>query len=102
MTLAEIEAMESNTLTVKQAAEFLRCDPQLIRDEAEKNPKYLGFQIAKIGHSYRIPREAFVNWAKGQVPVVKWPWTYEQMKALIEGMKEDRRLPPTVMSRDEK
>lgn len=84
MTLSEIEAMDCNMLTVKQVSEFIGCDPQLIRDEAGKNPKYLGFMISKIGHSYRIPREAFIAWAKGQVPVVKWPWTYEQMKILIE------------------
>ena len=84
LTLADIESMDCNTLSVKQVSEFLGCDAQLIRDEAEKNPKYLGFMITKIGHSYRIPRIAFINWVKGQVPVVKWPWTYDQMRMLIE------------------
>lgn len=85
MTLAEIEAMDCNLLTVKQVAEFLGCDPQLIRDEASKSPALLGFSISKVGHSYKIPRVAFVNWAKGLVPVIQWPWSYEQMKAFIEG-----------------
>ena len=71
MTLAEIEAMDRDVLTVKQVSEFLGCDPQLIRDEAEKNPKYLGFPVAKIGHSYKIPKAGFINWAKGLVPVIQ-------------------------------
>ena len=71
MTLAEIEALESNTVSVKQAAEYLGCDPQLIRDEASKNPKYLGFPIAKVGHAFKIPKEGFVNWAKGLIPVMQ-------------------------------
>ena len=85
MTIEDIEAMDCNTLTVKQVSEFLGCDPQLIRDEASKNPAYLGFSISKIGHSYRIPRIAFINWVKGMIPVIQWPWSYEQMKAFIEG-----------------
>ena len=71
MTLAEIEALDSNTVSVKQAAEYLGCDPQLIRDEASKNPKYLGFPIAKVGHAFKIPKEGFVNWAKGLIPVMQ-------------------------------
>ena len=70
MTLAEIEAMDGNTLTVKQVAEFLGKDPQVIRDQAEREPKYLGFPICKAGHSYCIPREGFIAWVKGQTPVL--------------------------------
>ena len=71
MTLREIEQLDCNTLTVKQAAEYLGCDPQLIRDEAGKDPKYLGFPICKCGHSFKIPREGFIAWAKGQIPVMQ-------------------------------
>ena len=70
MTLAELENMESNTLTVKQVAEFLGKDPQVIRDQAEREPKYLGFPICKAGHSYTIPRIGFINWYKGMTPVI--------------------------------
>lgn len=65
MTLADIESMDSNTLTVKQVAEFLGKDPQVIRDQAEREPKYLGFPICKAGHSYSIPRIGFINWVTG-------------------------------------
>lgn len=65
MTLADIESMDSNTLTVKQVAEFLGKDPQTIRDQAEREQKHLGFPICKAGHSYTIPRIGFINWVTG-------------------------------------
>jgi len=71
MRLAEIEKLDRDFLTVQEVAGCIHCQPQLIRDEAEKSPKFLGFPITKIGHSYRIPREGFVNWAKGLIPVMQ-------------------------------
>lgn len=65
MTIDELKAMDCNTLTVKQVAEFLGKDPQVIRDQAEREQKYLGFPICKAGHSYTIPRIGFINWATG-------------------------------------
>lgn len=70
MTLAEMEGMTCNTLTVKQVAEFLSKDPQVIRDQAEREPKYLGFPICKAGHSYCIPRIGFIAWVKGLTPMI--------------------------------
>ena len=72
MTLEDIESMTCNTLTVKTVAEFLGKDPQVIRDQAEREPKYLGFPICKAGHSYCIPRAGFVAWAKGMTPMIVW------------------------------
>ena len=77
MTLAEIEAMEGNVLTVKQVAEFLGMDPQLIRDQAARDPKFLGYAITNAGHSWKIPRLAFIAWVKGQVPQIA---CYSEMK----------------------
>lgn len=71
MTLKEIESMDRDFLTVAEVASCVKCDPQLIRDEASKEPKYLGFPVSRIGHSYKIPREGFVNWAKGLIPVMQ-------------------------------
>ena len=70
MTLADIEAMDRNTLTVKQVAEFLGKDPQVIRDQAERDIRCLGFPICKAGHSYCVPRLGFIAWVKGQTPVL--------------------------------
>ena len=72
MTLADIEQMTCNTLTVKQVATFLGKDPQVIRDQAEREPKYLGFPICKAGRSYSIPRIGFIAWAKGMTPVIAY------------------------------
>lgn len=69
MTLADIESMTCNTLTVRQVAEFLGKDPQTIRDQAERDIRPLGFPICKAGHSYCIPREGFITWAKGLTPM---------------------------------
>ena len=70
MTLAEMENLDRNTLTVKEVAEFLGKDPQVIRDQAEREPKYLGFPICKAGHSYCIPRLGFIAWVKGLQPIM--------------------------------
>ena len=71
MTLKEIESLDRDFLTVAEVASCVKCDPQLIRDEASKEPKYLGFPVSRIGHSYKIPREGFVNWANGLIPVMQ-------------------------------
>lgn len=72
MTLTDLENMEGNTLTVKQVAEFLGKDPQVIRDQAEREPRYLGFPICKAGHSYCIPRLGFICWVKGLTPIIEY------------------------------
>ena len=72
MTLSDLEAMDSNTLTVAQVAEFLGKDAQVIRDQAEREPKYLGFPICKAGRSYSIPRLGFIAWVKGMTPIIAY------------------------------
>ena len=78
MTLSEIEEMTCNTLTVKQVAEYLSKDPQLIRDQADRDMKCLGFPIGKAGHRYYIPREGFITWAKGLTPILMIGEVYKQ------------------------
>ena len=68
MTIEDLENMTCNTLTVKQVAEFLGKDPQIIRDQSAVNPRFLGFPICQAGHSWCIPRLGFIAWVKGQVP----------------------------------
>lgn len=72
MTLAEIKAMDTDFLTVAEVAKFLHCEPQLIRDQAEREPKFLGFNISRFGHAFRIPRLAFISWMEGTVPVMAY------------------------------
>lgn len=71
MTLAQIEELNKDFLTVQEVAGCIHCEPQLIRDEAGKSPKFLGFPIMKAGHSWKIPRIGFLNWAKGMIPVMQ-------------------------------
>ena len=71
MRIAEIENLDKDFLTVQEVASCIKCDPQLIRDEASKTPRFLGFPISKVGHSFKIPKEGFLNWAKGLIPVMQ-------------------------------
>lgn len=71
MRLAEIENLDKDFLTVQEVASCIKCDPQLVRDEASKTPRFLGFPISKVGHSFKIPKEGFINWAKGLIPVMQ-------------------------------
>jgi len=80
LTLHDLESMTCNTLTVKQVAEFLGKDPQVIRDQAERNPKHLGFPICKAGHSYCVPRIGFITWVKGLTPMLVY-----EAKGVMEG-----------------
>lgn len=73
MTLAEIEKMETDFLTVKQVAECMHVAPQLIRDQATVNIRYLGFPICRAGHAFKIPRAGFIAWAKGETPTIAYP-----------------------------
>lgn len=69
MRLSELAELDKDFLTVAEVAGCLHCDPQLIRDQAERDPKYLGFPISQFGHSWRIPKEGFVAWCKGLIPI---------------------------------
>ena len=71
-SIEDIECMDCNVLTVKFVADFLGKDPQVIRDQAERDPRFLGFPICKAGHSYCIPRIGFINWYKGMTPILVW------------------------------
>lgn len=72
MTLSELEAMDCNVLTVRQVADFLGKDPQTIRDQAQRDPKWLGFPICQAGHSWCIPRLGFIAWVKGMTPIIAY------------------------------
>ena len=67
LTLKQIEDLESDFLTVEQVAKCMGRSPQMIREQAENDPKSLGFPISKICHRYSIPREGFLNWARWSV-----------------------------------
>jgi hypothetical protein len=71
MTIEEIGQLNKDFLSVQEVADCIHCDAQLIRDEASKSPKYLGFPVTKIGRSFRIPKEGFLRWYRGEIPVLQ-------------------------------
>ena len=71
MTFEELQRIDRNTLTVKEVSEFLGLSPQLIRDQASRDPRLLGFPICQAGHSWKIPRLGFITWILGQQPVMQ-------------------------------
>ena len=70
MTIREIEALDSDFLTVEQVAQVLGSGPQFVRVQARDNPDALGFPICVQGSRIKIPREGFLFWAKYGRPVV--------------------------------
>ena len=64
LRLTDIEQMEDEFLKPDVIASVIGCSGQMIRNQAEQEQKSLGFPIARIGHSYWIPKEGFLNWAR--------------------------------------
>ena len=62
--LKDLEKMPDDFLTVATVASVMKKAPQVIRDQADRDARALGFPISKIGHSYSIPRLGFLAWAK--------------------------------------
>ena len=72
MTLAEIAKLDKDFLTVAEVAECMHMAPQLIRDQCERDIKWLGFPACRCGHSFRFPREGFIAWARGKIPMIMY------------------------------
>lgn len=72
MTIAEIAKLDKDFLTVAEVAECMHMAPQLIRDQCERDIKWLGFPACRCGHSFRFPREGFIAWARGKIPMIMY------------------------------
>ena len=66
MTLAEMEALDREFITVAEAASVMGCAPQRLRDGLDLYPEAFPFPHYKIGHRHRIMRVGFVRWAMGE------------------------------------
>ena len=66
MTIQDLKELEKDILTPGDIAPILGCDPNVIRYQAEKDIKALGFPAAKIGTRVKIPRLAFIKWFEGE------------------------------------
>lgn len=66
MTIEEIKKSNKDVLTPGDIAPVLHCDPNVIRYQASKDIKLLGFPAAKVGTRVKIPRLAFLSWFEGE------------------------------------
>jgi len=62
MTIQDIKNMNKEILTPGDIAPVLGCDPNVIRYQASKDIKQLGFPAAKIGTRVKIPKAGFIAW----------------------------------------
>ena len=65
MTLNEIRQSDKLWLLPDDIAEVLECNPQAIRDQAQKDQLKLGFPVVVVGTRTRIPRIPFLEFFGG-------------------------------------
>lgn len=61
MTIPEMRKSEKVFLTADDVAELLESDAADIRNQAQADPKKLGFQLIIIGSRVKIPRIPFLR-----------------------------------------
>lgn len=66
MTLADIEALDKAFLVPTDVAPYLGVDPYNINVQAQKDPLKLGFPVVVIGSRVKIPKQAFINFMRGE------------------------------------
>ena len=66
MTLEEIEAMDRGCITPTIAGAYLGMAPYAISIMARDCPEKLPFPTFRSGNRTKIPRLAFIRWAKGE------------------------------------
>ena len=64
-TLADIELLPGDFIPVKTAAQYLRCGPQALREQAHKDPPSLGFPVTILGPRVLIPKKPFISYITG-------------------------------------
>lgn len=73
MTIAELEALDSATITAETAASVIGASAQAIRIQARECPERLGFPVVCVGSRVKIPREPFVAFLRGSAETVASP-----------------------------
>ncbi|MBR6821573.1 MAG: hypothetical protein IKM87_00225 [Clostridia bacterium] len=66
MTIKEIKECDRAFLTAHDIADILATNPQAIRNQAQRNPSSLGFNVIVIGSRVKIPRIPFLNYVLGE------------------------------------
>lgn len=69
-TLNDIEALPKEFLLASDVADYLGTNPDFIRGQAHEDPTKLGFPVVVIGTRVKIPKEPFIKFMRGEIPVV--------------------------------
>lgn len=65
MTMDEIRGSPKDVLTLEDVGCVVRIAPIKLRDQAQKEPKMLGFPVVVANGTVRVPRKAFIRWMDG-------------------------------------
>lgn len=65
MTFDEIKRSDKIILTTQDIGGVLGISPERLREQARKNPEYLGFPVVVACDTVRIPRKPFIDWVQG-------------------------------------
>lgn len=65
MTLEELMACKKNFVNVEDIAEIIELSPQTIRDQANEDPRALGFPVTRAKSRVRVSRIGFINFTLG-------------------------------------
>ena len=65
-TLKEIEALPDEILTCANVAKVLKAKPTDIHAQAMAEPERLGFPVIVHGTRVKIPKQAFLNFMRGE------------------------------------
>lgn len=67
MTFDEIKKSDKLMLTIQDIGTAIGISPERLRDQAKKNPEYLGFPVVVACDTVRIPRMPFIEWVQGRL-----------------------------------
>ncbi|MGN0599286.1 MAG: hypothetical protein ACI4JK_05265 [Oscillospiraceae bacterium] len=68
LTLEDIEKIPREYLIPKEVAQVIGCYAYGITLAARNNPASLGFPVIIIGNRTKIPKQAFLNYMRGEKP----------------------------------
>ena len=72
MTLARMEQLNREHISLNEASDILGCDPQKLRDQLDLDDELpvdmrkIRFPHVKIGNRQRIMRIGFIRWVRGE------------------------------------
>ena len=93
MTIQDLKNLSKEVLTPNEVAPVLGCDPNVIRFQAKKDIRQLGFPAAKIGTRIKIPRQAFIDWFEGRTELRITRISEERTWASRDTEETDKELP---------